>query len=279
MTVKELVLDTAKKFNDAELESAEFDARQLTAHFLGTEVSRLLFIKNESVPESVVNKLSEAVEKRLAGRPLQYIIGSWDFYGLPFFVGDGVLIPRQDTELIVDLALDFIRKNDMKTVIDLCSGSGCISVAIGKNAPDVQITAIEKFDTAFGFTVQNIGHNDAYNVKALQRDLMDGPWGLTADLIVTNPPYIRSGDISALSKEVRNEPVTALDGGKDGLNFYREIARLWVPAINPGGGILAEVGFDQAADVAEIFEDCGLKEVTVSLDLNGIPRVVSAVNK
>lgn len=279
MTVAEVLRQTERRLAEADIPDAAFDAKQLTAAAFRTDAHRLAFLLQTEAEEPSPGLLNEMITQRMAHRPLQYILGEWAFYGLPFFVGEGVLIPRPDTETLVEQALAFIRKTGVKQVVDLCAGSGCVSIAIAKNAPGVHVTAIEYDADAYAYTVRNIGLNLCYTVEALKRDLFDGPQGLQADLIVSNPPYIPRDDLPELMDEVKREPAAALDGGADGLDFYRGICDLWLPALNSGGALMAEVGIGQAGDVAELYRQAGLCEIAAVNDLSGIPRVVCGVKK
>lgn len=212
--------------------------------------------------------LKKAVERRLLGEPLQYILGEWEFYSLPFIVGDGVLIPRPETELLVDLALKEI-KPDCK-VIDLCSGSGAIAVAVAKNS-NATVYALEKYEKAISFLERNIALNKVA-VKIIKEDLFNFSPTEKFDIIISNPPYIKTSVLDSLQKEVKHEPVTALDGGEDGLIFYRHIAGL-KKHLNKGGKIMVEIGFDQSDAVQEIFQQNGLTTKAYK-DLNGVQRVI-----
>ena len=171
---------------------------------------------------TAVDRLMRQACRRLEGEPLQYILGEWEFFSLPFKVGPGVLIPRPDTECLVEQALGYIKDNPAQRIIDLCSGSGAVAVAIAYNAPLCRVTALEKEPEAFGYLERNIRRNQTDNVDAVCADLFDGPCALGLfDLIVSNPPYIRSEEIGLLEPQVRREPRAALDGGEDGLTFYQ----------------------------------------------------------
>ena len=214
------------------------------------------------------NELLDAINRRIKGEPLQYILGEWEFYSLPFYVGKGVLIPRADTELLVDLALERIKPNHR--VIDLCSGSGAIAIALAKNC-EAEIYALEKYDEAINYLEKNIALNKA-KVTIIKQDIFDFNPAKKFDLIVSNPPYIKEAELADLQKEVQYEPMTALSGGKDGLIFYRHIATL-VKHLNEGGAIMVEIGCTQGAEVSEIFKAAGL-ETTIHNDLNGLQRVI-----
>lgn len=218
-----------------------------------------------SLPE---NMREQAVNRRLAGEPLQYILGEWEFYSLPFKVGPGVLIPRPETELLVDLALEFLKPGE--NAIDMCSGSGAIAVALSKNA-GLRVDALEKYPAALDYLRQNVASNNA-DVNIIEGDIFSFVPDKKYSLILSNPPYIKTGDMASLQKEVQFEPCEALDGGDDGLVFYRRIAQ-FTEFLSEHGGIAVECGFNEADDIAEIFSAHGL-EINILRDLSGVQRVV-----
>lgn len=231
------------------IENSRFEAKELYNAFSGDE-------------------LKKATSRRIKGEPLQYILGEWEFYSLPFVVGEGVLIPRPETELLVDLALK--SATDKSKIIDLCSGSGAIAVAIAKNS-GATVYALEKYPKAINYLEKNIALNNA-KVEIIKEDLFNFSFDEKFDIILSNPPYIKSGDLASLQKEVQHEPMTALDGGEDGLIFYRHIAGL-SKHLNSGGKIMVEIGFDQAEEVQELFKREGLV-TEAHKDLNGVQRVI-----
>lgn len=235
---------------EAGIEDARFEAK---------EIARL--------PEE---RQKDAVNRRLSGEPLQYILGEWEFYSLPFLVGDGVLIPRPDTETLVDCALEFLGSRPL-SCIDLCSGSGAVAIAVEKNSR-AKVSALEKSQAAFCYLEKNIKLNNSA-VKAIRGDINEAPRE-KYDVILSNPPYIPSGDIKALQREVQREPKMALDGGFDGLDFYRIIIKNWLPALNPGGMLAVECGIGQAEEIKKLFSAAGLEKVSVKNDLCGVQRVI-----
>ena len=216
---------------------------------------------------------SEAIKfanRRISGEPLQYILGEWEFYGLPFYVGEGVLIPRADTETLVDAALEIIG-NEPLYVADLCSGSGAIAIAVAKNS-SAKVTAIEKSETAFSYLERNVERNGAA-VECVLGDLF-GEWNQNFDLILSNPPYIASAVVETLSDEVKREPKMALDGGTDGLDFYKRLTSYWKTRINAGGHLAVEIGYDQGESVFALFEQNGFENITLIKDYGGNDRVI-----
>lgn len=245
------------------------EAKIIVAFLAGVEPNRLLLYSGE-IDKA---KLSEIIEKRRDRIPLQYILGKWWFFSSEFLVGEGVLIPRQDTEHLVETALELIKNKEKPSVLDLCSGSGCIAISIAKERPDIAVTAVEKYEDAYGFLLKNIELNKTDNVTPIKADVLENCFG-SFDLIVSNPPYIPRRDNEILSEEVKKEPHTALFGGEDGLLFYREITKLWENALKPDGRLAFEVGLGQAEAVEQILKDQGFNDITVINDLSGIQRVV-----
>lgn len=217
------------------------------------------------------SEMMRIAARRAAGEPLQYLFGAWEFYGLRFLVGEGVLIPRPETELLAELSIRLL-KNGGK-MLDLCSGTGCIAVVAAKNTP-AEIYAVERYGEAFSYLQKNIALHRT-DVTAILGDALD-PAVLSAsdfDVIVSNPPYLTKAEMTELQREVRHEPPAALYGGEDGLDFYRGLIPLWKNRLKKGGTLAVEVGDGQAAAVAEIFSAAGLSADVLN-DYQGIGRVV-----
>ena len=189
-------------------------------------------------------------EKR---RPLQYILGRWPFLDLTLEVGEGVLIPRPDTELLCESAADWLKGRPQPRVLDLCAGSGCVGLGIARLCPGARVTAVELSQEALPYLRRNAARYPQYALTVKAGDALDpGAAEGLFDAVVSNPPYIPAEELEGLMPEVRREPRMALDGG-DGLRFYRGIARIWVPRLQPGGFCAVEVGVGQAAAVATLF--------------------------
>lgn len=245
------------------------EAKHIVAHLANCEPNNLVLSSKEIDLEDI----KAIAAKRRDGIPLQYILGKWWFYKSEFLVGEGVLIPRQDTETLVETALEFIKDIKNPKICDLCSGSGCIAISIANDRKDAAVTAVEKYDGAYEFLLKNIEYNRAENITPLKADATAEPIG-EYNLIVCNPPYIKDGDKNDLSLEVLNEPHTALFGGEDGLYFYRVISEKWKSALKANGILAFEVGINEAEEVAKILKNNGFKNIGVKKDLIGIERVV-----
>lgn len=267
-----------EKLKNSGNENAEFEINELLGLALGMDCRSPLFVeKLKCEAEQEVRKnLENFCGRRLNGEPLQYIIGEWEFYGLPFKVGKGVLIPRQDTETLVDIALKKFNKCTDITVTDLCSGSGCIAVALEKNLSCKRVCCVEKSDMAIGYLRQNIKLNQS-DAEVFHGDIFDKKIIETlpqSDLIVCNPPYITAEEMKFLQQEVTFEPECALLGGEDGLDYYREITRIYKSKINEGGFLMFEIGQGQEDEVMRIMIQHGFKNVRARTDMCGIIRCV-----
>ena len=248
---------------------AENEAEILVCHILNISRGAIRYTQKQIAEKEIEGLIC----RRLKGEPLQYILGKWGFYKGEFLVGDGVLIPRQDTETLVETAVEFLKDRQNPTVIDLCSGSGCVAISIATDYPDAKVIACEKYEKAFSFLVKNISLNKTPNVTPMLLDITKETLS-SADLIVANPPYITKKDMESLDIEVKREPETALYGGEDGLYFYRVIAEKWSPLLKKGGMLALEIGIGQEREVIDLLKKAGLKNVATKKDLCGVQRVV-----
>lgn len=264
------------RLTEAGCEDAAFDARCLLEDLGGLPRGQRAGDTPLTAPQET--RLHKALEQRAAGRPLQYILGEWEFLTLTFKVGEGVLIPRPDTELLCEAAAQRLQGKQGPRVLDLCAGTGCVGLGLASLVPGARVTEVELSDAALGYLKQNVARYPQYDVTVRQADVLadyrrfEGSY----DAILSNPPYIPTADLAGLQREVQHEPKIALDGTEDGLAFYRTIAEHWCEKLAPGGFCAVEVGVDQAADVAALFAAQGLENTEVLTDLGGVPRVVIA---
>lgn len=267
--------DIKRRLQAAGIEDYGFEARVIIRHITGFDNKKIMLNYNMPLSAAAQSKLGEIIKRRVARCPLQYILGEWSFYGLNFKVGEGVLIPRPDTETVVDTALKLISEKAAPKVLDLCAGSGAIGISIAANRPDSRVYLLEKYEKAANYLKENIKQNMVNNAQYISGDVLkcDGA-GQLYDLIVSNPPYIASADMKTLQPEVKYEPEAALDGGEDGLMFYRAITENYKSAIAPGGSICFEVGINEAQSVREILRSAGFSGVETRKDLAGVDRVV-----
>ena len=275
MTLRELCRFGAGYLAQNGVEDAAFDARQLLLHQFSLDGTQLLLRGGQTVGEAERAAYESLLRRRAAGEPLQYILGRWEFGGHPFFVGPGVLIPRPETEQLAELCIAQIGRGAYRTVYDLCAGTGCIGLTVAKACPQAQVYLLELHEGALTFLKKNEAAFALPNTYVIQADVLNGPpEGLPApDLIVSNPPYIRSGEIASLQREVGFEPETALDGGGDGYVFYRAIAQKWLPLLKKGGCAAVECGEGQPETAAELFRP--YLRCAVAEDLYGIKRFVT----
>lgn len=279
MTRRAWLVQAVERLNSAGCMDAAFDARCLLEELGG--LARGHRPDETPLTGEQERRLEESLCQRMDGRPLQYILGEWDFLSLTLAVGEGVLIPRPDTETLCETAATALRElceggAVAPRVLDLCAGSGCVGLGLASLYPAAQVTAVELSDRAFPFLQKNITRYPRLKVQAVQADVLEqaaqftGPYGA----ILSNPPYIPTGALPHLQREVLREPTMALDGAADGLRFYRAIAQTWTAKLAPGGFCAVEVGFDQAPVVKELFRAAGLERVRAVPDLAGIDRVV-----
>ena len=273
MVTKELFEAAVHTLENSGNDNARFDAGELFEKAFGIKYN----LSDNSTPadEKAAGEFNALIQKRSGGYPLQYLLGEWEFYGLPVKVGEGVLIPRQDTETLVETVLKKSRI-DKPVIIDLCSGSGCIALALEKELGAKSIFAVEKSEAAAKFLNENIRLNNSQLTLTLG-DCLDSEVISSlpsADIIVCNPPYLTAEDMRSLQTEVTFEPREALFGGDDGLDFYRDITRAYKHKLNNNGMLAFEVGHTQAEEVMEILIQAGLRDVRAFTDYCGIKRAV-----
>lgn len=275
MTVNEIYQSGLKLLENNNIENSKFEAQSLLQKAFSLDRVGFIMHKTDKADENCSHNFLKFIEKRISGEPLQYILGEWSFMGFDFKVGRGVLIPRDDTEVVVNLCIDFLENRTDKKTVDLCSGSGAIAVALDKIS-GAKVTAVEIDETAFSYLETNVKENNS-SVKPVMADALeicetfaDGE----LDLIVSNPPYIKSADIETLQKEVRLEPRLALDGGEDGCDFYREIVSRWSRKLKKGGALAFELGENQADAVKALMTEQGFSDFKISLDFGGVQRAI-----
>lgn len=276
MNLYTLYRNAVKQLSSAGCDSPEFDVQQLFDFCLNINKTQLLLRANESTENFDFSYFNECLEKRKNRVPLQYILGEWGFYKYNFKVGEGVLIPRPETEIIPEYIYSKLQKNPPKVVYDVCTGSGCLGITIAKLFPLCKVFCIDVSEDAIKYAEVNKENLEADNVTIIKADMLEevSPLGLPfADVIISNPPYIKSEEFSTLQKEVLYEPSLALDGGEDGLKFYRALKEIWFPFLNLGGFMILECGENQATDILEIFLTKA-KGAKILKDGQNIERVV-----
>jgi release factor glutamine methyltransferase len=266
---------TTNRFAEAGISSARLEAQVLLAHVLGCTRTQLYTGFDKPLAEPELAAYRELIKRRLAGEPVAYLVSEHEFWGMPFHVDPSVLVPRPDTETVIEVARGL--RNDRTAacrVLDLCTGSGAIAVALARELPAAAVVATEVSEPAAAIARKNAARNGVgERVDVRVGDLWAPVGGERFDLIASNPPYIPSSVIPTLSAEVRREPVVALDGGPDGLAFYDRICARVREHLVPGGALVVEHGFDQADAVRGRLEAAGLIRITLVHDLAKHPRV------
>jgi release factor glutamine methyltransferase len=278
-TYNDLYIATRRQLRDAGISAFSLEARLLVACAAGKTTEKLLRDLMLYTSDDTELKLAPMVRRRLSGEPVAYITGEWEFYGIPIQVDRNVLIPRTDTELLVELAVKAARGKKMDArVLDLCCGSGCIGCAIAHELPASRVVMADISPEALSISRKNVQRNNLTpRVTCIEADALAAPPMLVGnfDLVVCNPPYIPTQDIPGLDGSVRDyEPLGALDGGGDGLDFYRAILKNWKGVLRHGGLMLFEVGIGQAEDVRTQMLMSGFLGVECIRDTGGIDRVV-----
>jgi len=270
------VLDwTAQRFTEAGITAGRLEAQLLLAHVLSCTRMQLYTGFDKPLGEAELASYRGLIKRRLAGESVSYLVGETEFWGLPFHVDASVLVPRPDTETVIEVARS-ARPDRARAcrILDLCTGSGVIAVSLAKEYPAARVVATELSPAAAAIARRNAARNQvADRVDVREGDLFAPVAGEQFDLITANPPYIASAVIATLSSEVRREPMMALDGGPDGLQFYGRICSAARAHLAPGGALVVEHGYDQADAVRARFEATGLADITLVHDLGKNPRV------
>lgn len=295
LPLKELISIGAKQLRDAGVADAEIDAKELYCFMQNMDRTALMLRWQEVLQDNQCEAYFDLIERRASRVPLQHITGRQEFMGLPFEVNDKVLIPRQDTETMVEDALELLDKGTLRRqeytgglgkgtdVLDLCCGSGAIGISIAKLAKGAHVTCSDLSKEALEVAQRNARLNDCKSVKFTESDMFDAFCGRLGkkkfNLIISNPPYIPPSVIEGLEPEVReHEPMMALDGGEDGLDFYRIIAQQAPEHLKKGGVLMMEIGFDQRDAVKSLLQETGRFEKIIGLtDLTGKDRIIVAI--
>ena len=277
-TYNNLYLDIRKKLRQADAADPTLEARELVCFATGKTREELFRDGGLYLSPEMEQQVWMLVQRHLEGEPVAYLIGEWEFYGLPLDISSDVLIPRPDTEVLVEHAIAYCKDLPECRVLDLCAGSGCVGLAIAANVPQTRAVLGDISEGALRICRQNIRRNGlSGRVVPMRINALEKPSVNLGEFhcIVSNPPYIPSADIPGLDASVREyEPRLALDGGEDGLEFYCAITQMWKDALLPGGRLYYEVGIGQADTVLRIMRASGFGDIQVEKDLNGIPRVV-----
>jgi len=274
MTIKEIVKYGIEQLKENNIDEPYLKMRMLTAYFLNKNKEYLISHDTEKLLENEEKNIKEGIKRLMDHEPIQYILGYQEFMGLKFKVNKNVLIPRPDTEILVEEVLQYIKESKTQKVLDMCTGSGAIAIAIKKfSTNNVEIDAADISDKAIEVANNNSKENRV-NVNFIKSDLFKNI-KQKYDIIVANPPYIETEIIKTLSEEVKNEPMLALDGGKDGLDVYRRIILEGYNFLNDNGYIFLEIGYNQKDSIEKLIKNSGLyKNFYSKKDLGGNDRIV-----
>lgn len=284
MTLEETYRAGRRELMEAGIESPAFDAVCIFEKYFGLDRQGLILRGREEAGEEASHAFFGSIRERAAGRPLQYILGVWPFLDMELAVGEGVLAPREETELLVREGAARLRRElpgagdgEGLLIADLCSGSGAVALGLAGEFPAASVRAVERFPAAYSYLTENIRRTGRrvtpLSLDVLRPESADAFSGLS--LLAANPPYVTCEEIDGLQRELHHEPRSALDGGGDGLVFYRAIAAHWIPCLAPGGVCAVEIGENQAAAVSGLFAQAGLTRIEVTKDFNGFDRVVT----
>ncbi len=276
MTPRALLLQAVRRLREKGIPDPENDGALLLSELTGRPPLTLRTDVDTELPEETLRAFERGLKRRLAREPLQYILGYTFFRGLIFHTDRRALIPRPETEALVGWALETLGAQENPAVLDLCCGSGCVGLSFLKECPGARLTMTDLSGEALALTEENA---DALGLKAecLRGDLFEPVKGRRFDLILSNPPYIPSKECETLQPEVLREPTGALDGGADGLAFYRRILQEAPERLCPGGRIFLEMGFQEAPAIRQLAEESGAARVEIRRDFAGLERMLMAV--
>lgn len=281
-TYNDIYFSARTALRNCGIDAYNLEAKLIVSHAAGKSSAELMRDLHLYTTPGVEKKVNELVSRRMAGEPVAYITGSWEFYGLPMIITPDVLIPRMDTEVLIDTAKEILigRKMDAK-ILDLCCGSGCITCAMGCEMPATKLMAVDISPSALEICRKNIALNRlSTRAICMQADALSSPPMSVGqfDMIISNPPYIATAEIDTLDSSVKDyEPLWALDGGEDGLRFYKAIIKHWKSTLKPYGALLFEVGEGQAEAVSEMLSAASFRSVYTRQDTLGVDRVVVGI--
>lgn len=272
-SLKGLLTDGTKMLTQAGIDEAELDARYILEYITGLNSAQYFIHSEDIIEKNKAEEFFRLIERRSKRIPLSYVIGTRDFFGLTFKVDENVLIPEQETELLVE---EVIKHSEGKSVLDMCTGSGCIAISIALFGKPSKVAASDISEKALEVARENAKSLKSGEISFIQGDMFENVTD-KFDIIVSNPPYIETGEIDELMPEVRDYiPRLALDGDIDGLKFYRIISKEAVKKLNKNGRIFYEIGYNQSRAVASILLENGFTDVKIMKDYSGLDRLVMA---
>lgn len=279
LTYRQAMTQANISLKENNIEDFQYDCRQLAMACSHFDETNLYVHLDEECNEEFLIDFTSKVKRRISGEPLQYILGSWTFYGRELLIGKGVLIPRPETEQLFLMADREVKKRKGCNVIDLCTGSGCVGLSLAAENPDCQVWISDISEDALFWAKKNAVNLSLKNVNIIQYDIFNGfnkNIFTTPDVLTANPPYIKSSEIDSLQREISFEPRLAFDGGSDGLDFYRCLCSYWLPSLNQGGYFAFETGEDQSESILTMI-DSNLYDANITNDIFSAERFVSGV--
>ena len=277
MIIKEALKKSIELLEKNNIEESILKAKIILSTLLSKPKEYLLINENQELDKSIEETFFANIHKLCNNIPLQYVTNSQEFYGLKFYVDENVLIPRSDTEILVETVIKYVKnlenKNGNLKILDMCTGSGIIAITLAKYCENVDITAVDKSENALKVAIKNAKTHNVYNkINFVKSDMFENLKG-KYNIIVSNPPYIEKDVIKTLSKDVQHEPEMALDGGIEGLDFYRIINNNVDNFLEKNGAVFLEIGYNQRDSVSEIFAE-NFKNIKCIKDLNNLDRVI-----
>lgn len=273
MTITKAVREGARLLGECNIDNADYDSFAILSDIMNFDRTFYLVHADEEVDEQIYSEFIEKIKRRCLHEPLQHITGKQWFYGYEFNVNSDVLVPRADTEILVEEALKVLKPGG--EILDMCTGSGCIIISLYLKSSPARAAGVDLSKKALQVAKENAKKLGADSVEFINSDLFENVAQHRYDVIVSNPPYIETEVIKGLSEEVRlHDPMMALDGKEDGLHFYRLITKQACSYLKAGGWLMYEIGYNQAEEVSKIMMDAGFKDVRVTKDLAGLDRVV-----
>lgn len=277
MNIEEILKKEINNLKQNNIENSTLKAKILLANILNVKKEYLLIHSEEEIKQEDKIKYENCIKELIKGKPLQYITNKQEFMGLDFYVDENVLIPQPDTEILVEKAIEIAETTQKNKILDMCTGSGCIAISLAKKINNAQIIAVDISNNALNVANKNAINNNVENKIKFINSNMFNNIEEKFDIIVSNPPYIETETINKLGIEVQNEPHLALDGGIDGLKFYKIIANNAFKYLNENGYLLLEIGYNQQNSVTQLLQDIGkYKNIETVKDLGGNYRVVIA---
>lgn len=275
MKINDILKNGIKILEENNVEEATLKARMLLSNILGESKEYLIIHSEDEVNEKINDLYLEKIDRLKNYEPIQYIINNQEFMGLDFYVDENVLIPQPDTEILVEEVIEIANSIENKNIkiLDLCTGSGAIGISLSKNLIFSQVYASDISENALKIAKENALQNDT-KVEFIKSDILKDIGNYKFDIIVSNPPYIETEIINTLSEEVKKEPHIALDGGEDGLYFYREIIKSAKQYLNENGYLAFEIGYNQKLQVEDLLDENGYKNIYSKKDLSGNDRIV-----